>query len=260
MNDYHFSISLGRTLFSELLGAALPLEIKRGAFDLVQNARDLARQLEVKEKVAGLLVDRDPQDALVKAKDRVAEVWRDRREDVYALLNEMVKVEGEWQLELDRRGSDLQYGVQKVGAEATVKLVAEGKATLLKENVELPFKFEKRVGAHAWLADIRFDKGQQALVADVKDVGLNLGESLVFRLVNDLVHKLLDEQVTKVNPVKILPKAQFDEMLGPVAESPLKLKMDVDEMMLEVDEQHITLKVRFGFQQLQLTAGGAAGA
>ena len=49
-----------------------------------------------------------------------------------------------------------------------------------------------------------------------------------------------------------LPKAQIDEMLAPVSESPLKLKMDVEDMALDVDEEDITLKIRFGFTQLQL--------
>ena len=52
---YHFSISLGKALFSDLLGAALPFRVGGGPFNLVENLRDLARTLQVKEKVAGLL-------------------------------------------------------------------------------------------------------------------------------------------------------------------------------------------------------------
>jgi hypothetical protein len=252
-DGFHFSISLGKALFNELLGAALPVEIKKGSFDLVQNARDIAHQLQVKEKVAGLLTDSNPEGALVKVKDRAADLWGQRREDVYQVINDLVRVEGEWKLELDRNGSELMYGQQAVGAEAHVKLTADGKATLLRENIELPFKFEKRIGAEAWLKEIRYDQGKEAIVADLKDVGLKLGENIVFRLANDLIHKLLEEQVTKVNPVPILPKSQLDGMLAPVAESPLKLQMDVETMVLEVNEDQIALKVRFGFTQLQIT-------
>ncbi len=252
-DGYHFTIALGKELFNELLGAALPVQIKKGRFDLVQNVRDVARQLQVKEKVAGLLTDSKPDGALVRVKDRAADLWGNRREDVYALINDLVKVEGEWLVELDRSGTELEYGDQAVGAEAYVKLSATGKATFLKENVEVPFDFIKRVGAEAWLRDVRYDQGRETIVADLQDVGLKLGENLVFRLLNDLVHKLLEEQIGKVNPVPILPRAQLDGMLRPLSESPLGITADVETLTLEVNEEQIALKIRFDFKKAQLT-------
>jgi len=252
-DGFHFSIALGRTLFSELLGTALPIQIKKGEFNLVENVRGVAHELQVKEKVSGLLTDSNPEGALVRVKDRAATVWSDRREEIYGLINDVLKVEGEWTLELDRTGTDLEYGHQAVGAEATVKLTAEGKATFLKDNLEVPFNFTKRIGAEAWLKDIRYDDGKEAIIADLKDVGLMLGENLVFKLLNDLAHKLLEEQIGKVNPVPILPKAQVDGLLAPLAESPLGIAADVETMTLEVNEETIALKIRFDFNKPQLT-------
>jgi len=251
--NFHFSIALGRTLFSELLGTALPIQIKKGEFNLIENVRGVANQLQVKEKVAGLLTDSNPEGALVRVKDRAASVWSTRREDVYALINDVMKIEGEWTLELDRAGTELKYAQQAVGAEATVKFSAEGKATFLKENLEVPFNFNKRVGADAWLKDIRYDQGKEAIIADLKDIGLKLGDNIAFKLLNDLAHKLLEEQVGKVNPVPILPKAQLDGMLAPLAESPLAIVADIETMSLEVNEDIIALKIRFDFNKPQLT-------
>ncbi len=251
-DGYHFSISLGKTLFNELLNAALPFEIKRGEFNLTENLRQVAGQLQVKERVAGLLEDRGEGDPLVQVKERAAGLWRDNRERVYGVIDQLVRIEGEYVVELDNNGSDFYYGHQRIGAEATLRLAAEGRATLLQENLEFPFKFEKRLGAKIFLGDIRYDKKLEKIVADLQDVGINLGDNLILRTLNDLAIQLLEPQVEQYNPVPILPKAQIDEMLAPMAESPLKLKMDVEDMALDVDEDDITLKIRFGFTQLQI--------
>ena len=42
-----------------------------------------------------------------------------------------------------------------------------------------------------------------------------------------------------------------EEMISP-AGGPLNLKMGVDEVMIDVTEANLTLRVRFGFSQLQL--------
>ena len=55
-----------------------------------------------------------------------------------------------------------------------------------------------------------------------------------------------------MNPVPILKKNQIEEMVSP-AGGPLKLKMGVEDVALDISEDELTLKVRFGFSQLQLT-------
>ena len=139
-DGYHFSFSLGRSLFSDLLGTALPISVKKGEFELADGIRSVMGQLQVREKVAGLLEDRGEESRLVKAKDRAMSLWDGRREQVLSFFEEMIRVEGEWELEVDRDGTDFHYGEQTIGAEATFKLSAKGTARLLKENVELPFE------------------------------------------------------------------------------------------------------------------------
>jgi hypothetical protein len=59
--------------------------------------------------------------------------------------------------------------------------------------------------------------------------------------------------VEKVNPVHILKKSQLEEMVSP-AGGPLRLKMGVEDVALDISEEEMTLKVRFGFSQLQIAA------
>ena len=249
---YHFSISLGKALFSDLLGAALPFRVGGGPFNLVENLRDLARTLQVKEKVAGLL--EGPQnEALHKVKERASQTWVARREQVYDVLNDLIRIEGDWEVMLDREGSEFTYAPQQIGAEAYFKAVARGKAVLLKENIELPFVIEKRVGAELALGDIRFDADRKAVVGTLKNVSIDLGDNLLLRLANDGIAKLLQQQSQQFNPVPILPKEQLDGLVGG-AGAALKLRMEVTDVALEISEEYMTLKVRFGFTQLQLGA------
>src|SRR5262245_50506575 len=91
---YHLSLSLSRELWNDLLSAALPVKIYDGQFDLARNARSALKQLHVRERISGLLEDRQPPAALVRAKDRAKAAWVSRREDVYKRLGDVVRLEG----------------------------------------------------------------------------------------------------------------------------------------------------------------------
>lgn len=249
--SHHLSLSLSRELWRELLGAALPIHLAGGELDLKENARTMLRQLAVRERVAGLLEDRNPPAAIVRAKDRAKAIWNNRKEGVYRRANDLVRVDGEWRVELDQIGTDLKYGHQQVGADAYVRGVAEGTLFLMKENVEIPFKIEKRIGASIALKDIRYDPNHRAVIGSLQDLGIYLGDNAVLQLLSRLAEYLLEQQVPRVNPVPILKRAQVDDMVGPVG-GPLKMKMGVEDLELEITDTDMTLKVRFGFTQAQL--------
>jgi hypothetical protein len=164
-------------------------------------------------------------------------------------------VQGDWTVQIDRDGSEFKYAKQRFGVEAHVKAVASGKVYLLDENIELPFVIEKRIGAEAALADIRYDKDRAALVGTLQDVTVDLGEHFVLQLLSRGAEQLLQQQVGNVNPVPILPRQQVEEMVGPMG-GPLKLKMGVEDVALDIDEDELTLKVKFGFTQLQIEDRG----
>ena len=251
-DGYHFSFSLGRSLFSDLLGTALPISVKKGEFELADGIRSVMGQLQVREKVAGLLEDRGEESRLVKAKDRAMSLWDGRREQVLSFFEEMDRVEVEWELEVDRDGTDFHYGEQTIGADATFKLSAKGTARLLKDNVELPFDLSKRVGAEVHLRDITYDKETGRMVGYLRGLSLKLGDHPLWRLVEDASGKLIDQQADRFNPIPILQSDQIEGILEPAAGA-LNMTMDIDDLALDVGPEYMTLKVRFGFAQKQLT-------
>lgn len=252
LNDgYHLKFSIGKALWNDLFGVGLPFKVGEGTFDLVQNVRAGVKKLEVREKVRGLLEDRQVPQVVMKGKDVAARVWSNRREQVYKLVDDLVKVQGDWRVEVDKEGSDFHYAQQRFGIEAHVKTVMTGKVYLMRENVEFPFTLEKRIGAEAALSDIRYDRERRAIVGDLNHVQVDLGDNFILQLLNRGAEYLLLQQTPKVNPVPILKRDQLEEMVSP-AGGPLKLKFSVEDVALDVTDEEITLKVKFGFSQLQL--------
>jgi hypothetical protein len=251
-DGFHLKFSIGKALWNDLFRAGLPFKVGEGQFDLLANLRDGVKRLEVREKVKGLLEDREIPQVLVRSKDIAKSVWDNRKEQVFRVAQEIVSVEGDWRVEVDREGSDFKYAKQTFGVEAHVKGVASGKVWLLRRNIEFPFVLEKRIGAEAALGNIRYDKERRALVGELGDIQVDLGDNFILQLLNQGAKYLIDQQVPKVNPVQILKKDQIEEMVGP-AGGPLKLKMVVDDVALDIDEEELTLKVKFGFAQLQIT-------
>lgn len=251
-NGYHLSLNLSRELWQELLSAALPIELQRGDLDLAGNARAVVRQLGVRERVSGLLEDRRSPAALVKVRDRARALWHRRREGVYRRVNELMRVEGSWRVELDDLGTELRYGDQRVTADAYVKGVAEGKLFLLRENVEIPFTIERRLGASVTLKDIHYDEEHRAVIGSLGDLAVHIGDHAALQLMGRLAEYLLEQQLPKVNPVPILKRGQVEDLVSPIG-SPFKTQMSVEDLVLEIDEQDMALKVRFGFTNLQIT-------
>ena len=122
-DDYHLSLSIGKGLWDDLVGAALPLRVKDGTFDLGKVVVSGMKQIGVRQRVRGLLEDRTPPATLVRAKDRAAQFWADHREDVYQVVNEMFRVEGDWAIEIDDQGTEFHYAPQKIGVDAHIKAV-----------------------------------------------------------------------------------------------------------------------------------------
>jgi hypothetical protein len=251
----HLTLSLSRELWTEMLNAALPVKLAGEAFDVARDARKLVRQLGVRERVAGLLEDRRPPAALVRAKDRAKAVWTARKPGLYRRLNDLVHVKGTWSVHLDHLGTDLRYSKQKVSADAYVVGVAEGTVHLLRENVEFPFRLEQRLGASVAIGDIRYDPGHHAVIGSVQDLGVFIGDNALSQLLARLAELVLEQQLPRVNPVPILPRERVQDLFGPMGGA-LKMQLGVEDLELLIDENDLKLSVRFGFTRAQLTDRG----
>lgn len=249
---YHLSLTIDQTLWPALTSAALPYKVGEGRFELGKALYQGVKQLQVKEKVVALLEDQSGRSELVgKARRRAGDLWHARREQVYGVLEQVLQVEGDWKVEVDREGTDLTYGQQRLSADATVKAVASGKAYLLGRNIELPFVLEKRLGASCTFGDIRFDKSADAIVGSVQDPRIHLGEHVVLRLLDELGNYILAQQVDRLPQHPIIKKGAVEDMVGP-AGGALNLVLGVEDVALVINEDAVTLKVRFGFTQKQI--------
>ncbi|MDP6931767.1 MAG: hypothetical protein QGG40_02580 [Myxococcota bacterium] len=248
-DGYHLSLSIGKSLWDDLVGSALPVKVAEGSFDLGRMVYQGVKQLGVKERVVALLEDREGSGVVTRARGRAVDLWRDNREQILEVLNGLLQVEGDWQVEIDEEGSEFRYGEQKIGVDAHAKVSANGKAYLAGRNVELPFTLEKRIGASCSLANIHFDKDSNAVVGEVTEPSIDFGENVVLQLLNRLGEMVLDKQVGRFGKVPILKKEQLDSMVAP-AGGPLKLQMGVEDVALDVTETDLTLRIRFGFTPL----------
>lgn len=251
-DGYHLSLSIGKTLWDDLVKAALPLTVQKGEFELGALVYQGVQQLQVKEKVVALLEDRQPPAAVDKARKRAAALWGRRREQVYKTLRDVVSVDGDWKLEIDDKGTEFHYAHQKIGVDAHVKATVNGRARLLRSNIEFPFTLEKRLGATCYLGEIHYDQQDRAVIGTVQEPAIDLGDHAVLKLLNRAAAMVLEQQVQRFARVPILRKDQLEELVSP-AGGPLKLQMGVQDVAIEVTEENLTLKVRFGFTQLQLT-------
>ena len=252
MSDFHLALSINKALWDDLVGVALPFQVADGTFDIGRNVYNGVKQLGVRQKVAGLLEDRAPSERVQRARRRIGDAWRRVKPQLYRTLDEVFHVEGDWKVIIDQDGTDFHYGEQKIGVDAHVKATATGTVFLLKQNLEIPFIFEKRLGASCHLGDIRFDQGSNTVVGSVQDPQIDLGEHVLLKLLNEIAGQLLEQQTHQFNKVPLIPKDQLDEMVLP-AGGALRMNMSVENVSIEVDEKDLQLKVKFGFAQLQLT-------
>jgi hypothetical protein len=81
-----------------------------------------------------------------------------------------------------------------------MKIVATGTAYLLRQNLEVPFTLERRVGAACFLGNIRYDKESRAVIGMVEDPAIHLGNNLVVWLLEEVARYVLDQQAHKLAP------------------------------------------------------------
>ena len=249
MDNYHLSLSIGKALWDDLVSAALPIEVAQGPFNLGKSIYQGTKQLQVRRKVSALLEDHKSNESLQRIRKKISQTWGNHRSDIYKTLDQIFHVEGEWSVNIDDKGTDFHYADQKIGVDAHVKGTVSGSIHLLKNNLELPFKIEKRLGASCHLGDIQFDANKNSVVGTIQDPSVDLGDHFILQLLNEAAVKLLSVQVDKLDAVQLIQRQQLDEMLTPAG----PLQMHIADVGIEVSPTELSLRVRFGFSQKQLT-------
>lgn len=252
MSGAHLTLGLSRDLWNELLAAALPIRLAEGNVDLRSLAGGAVRQIGLRQRVRGLLADQRTPASVKRFGERARGAWNKRRADVIRRAEEVVRVKASWRVELDDLGTELRYGKQRVDADAYARGTLEGTVWLLRENLEIPFVFERRIGAAIAVADIRYDRGRKAVVGSLQDIGLYVGDHAVLQLLARIGETLLEQQLPRVNPLPILERDRVTEMVGGLGGA-LKLDLGVEHVDLKVDEDELRLEIRFGFTRAQLT-------
>ncbi len=253
------SLTLGQDLWRELLGAALPIRLAAGNVAIAATARQLIVQTGMPGRVSGLLMDGHAPRPVRFVSDRAAALWRRRKAGVYRRLGALVHVQGSWTVELDALGTDVRYGRQEVSADAWVRGVAEGTVYLLEERVEFPFRLERRVGASVALKDIRYDRGQEAVLGSLSDLAVHIGDGAAMQLLSRLAEAVLGPRLAELNPVPLVTKEGVRSLLGSLVGS-LHVELGVEDLELTVGEGEATLRVFLGFSRAQLTDRQAKGA
>ena len=251
MSSYHLSLSITKSLWDDIIGVALPLQVADGAFDLGKNIYLGMKQLGVKERVSYLLEDKGNSERVNKAKQRIRGAWKKRKPQVYQNLNKLLRVEGDWKVSIDQEGTEFHYGKQKIGVDAHVKANVSGTIHFLRENISVPFTIEKRLGASCSLGDIRFDQNKNAVIGSVQDPMVNLGEHVLLRLLSEVSGQLLQQQTNRFSDVPLIPRDKLDEMVMP-AGGPLKMSMSIADVGIVVDDNNLQLQIKFGFANKQI--------
>lgn len=253
-DGYHLSLSISQALWADLLGQALPIQVAKGGFDLVDQGRKLLHTAE--DQVKGLLtttmdkLDEAPvigSQPVRNARGRIRSLARKGRDVASQRFRQAVKIEGDWKANVSRDGSTFRYHEGGVTLDARAVFAVEGKAILLQDRFEIPFTLAKDLKATASLNEVGFHKDRKQLEGKLGDVSVTLGESLPLRLLKVLADRLIDRQIDKMKPLKLIPASALEGMLSP-SEGPLKFSAGIEDLNVGINENDLTLSVRFEFK------------
>lgn len=253
-DGYHLSLSISQTLWSDLLGQALPIQVGTGDFELVEQGRKLLHMAE--DQVKGLLtgagekLDQAPVIGGSMGKGvrgRIKGVAKRGRRFLSRKVEESVKVTGKWRVNVDQDGSDFQYHEDGLTLDARVGLMVEGRAMLLGDQFEVPFEFTHDVNATASLDDVGFNRDRNQLEGSIGGVSVSLGESLPLRLLKTVADRLIEQQIGKMNPLPLIPSSTIENMVLP-AGGPLRLSASIADLAVGINGNDLTLSVRFAFK------------
>ena len=253
-DGYHLALSVSQSLWTDLLGEALPIQVGEGDWDLVAQSRKLLHAAE--DQVKGLLtgVEEKINDAPViggslsrGVRGRAKGLVKRGRNVASRAVRDSVKVKGKWRARVARDGSSFEYHAGAVTLNARAELELEGRAILFGDQFEIPFAIGRHIDATASLKDVAFNRNVKQLEGQIGDVSLSLGESLPLRLLKALGDRLIAQQIDRFNPLPLIPGSTLENMITP-GDGPLKFSAGIDDLHVGINETDLTLSVRFAFK------------
>ena len=253
-DGYHLSLTISQSLWSDLLGEALPIQVGEGDFDLVETSRRLMDQAG--DQVRGLLtgaserLDQAPvlgNPAIKQVRGRLRGLARSGAQLAGGRLRDSIKVTGRWRARVSREGSRFSYHEDGVTLDARAVLEVEGRAILFGDQFEIPFAIGKDLGATASLEQVSFSTGKRQLEGQIKHVSLILGQSLPLRMLKVLGDRLIAQQIDKLNPLPLIPGSTLESMITP-GDGPLKLSAGIEDLHVGINENDLTLSIKFAFK------------
>jgi hypothetical protein len=253
-DGYHLSLSISQSLWSDLLGEALPIQVGEGEFDLIETSQNLMDRLE--GQVRGLLTDAaDKLDqapilgspALKSVRGRVGGLAKSGAKLAGGRLRDSIKVTGKWRARVSREGSRFTYHEDGVTLEARAVFEVEGRVILFGDQFEIPFAVGKDLAATASLEDVVFSASKGQLEGQIRNVSLILGKSLPLRLLKVLGDRLIAQQIDRFNPLPLIPGSTLENMLTP-GDGPLKLSAGIEDLHVGINEHDLTLSIKFAFK------------
>lgn len=253
-DGYHLALSVSQSLWTDLLGEALPIQVGEGDFDLVDQGRKLLHAAE--DQVKGLLtgvtdtIDEAPLLGSPRGRSmrgRAKGLVRRGRDLASRTVRDQIQVRGKWRARIAKEGSEFSYHADGVTLDARAEVELEGRAILFGEQFEVPFKLGRALDATASLNKVRFHRGRKQLEGDLSGVSLSLGESLPMRLLKTLGDMVIERQIDRFNPLPLIPGSTLEGMITP-GDGPLKLSAGIEDLHVGINENDLTLSVRFAFQ------------
>ncbi|MFM7199710.1 MAG: hypothetical protein ACKO6N_02875 [Myxococcota bacterium] len=256
-NGFHLSLAIGQHLWTDLFSEALPVQVGKGHFDVNEQLRPYAALLgeQLGGQVKQLAARTPPLLAppVEKIKNRYGARLEGLAQRLRTRTQDVVKLEGDWNIHITREGSRFTYSPGAVTVSARFKLVAEGTLNIDHGRFVFPFTVERFVRGSFTLGDLRFEKGKSGLVGTIRDIHLELGEHPVIKTAEVWVDRLVDAKVAAYKELTLLQIGQINKSLEE-ALGQLKFMAQIDSVNVEINDANLLLQVNFLFQQkLQAT-------
>ena len=95
--------------------------------------------------------------------------------------------------------------------------------------------------------EVSFNRQAKRLEGRLAGVSLTVGDSLPARLLKIVGDRLLEQQVGKLNPLPLIPGSRLEQMVSP-GQGPLRFSAGIEDLHLGINENDLTLSVRFAFK------------